>query len=99
MTAKPSHIFFSCLAQFSSSSSPLKIILKQLFKRGIIVRDFCEMVCDLGGKYQRNKMFVHTSPPDSPLTTQEHSRLIANCLGVYLLIINSKFKFSISFKS
>ena len=33
--------------------------------------------------------FLYT-PPDSPLTTQEHSRLIASCLGVHLLIINSK---------
>ena len=23
--------------------------------------DFCEMVCDLRGKYKRNKIFVHTT--------------------------------------
>ena len=47
------------------------------------------MVCDLTGNVKGIK-FLYT-PPDSPLTTQGHSRLKANCLGVHLLIINPKF--------
>ena len=29
--------------------------------KGGLQLDFCEMVCDLRGKYKRNKIFVHTA--------------------------------------
>ena len=38
-----------------------KNVAQYVSVQGELELDFCEMVCDLRGKYKRNKIFVHTT--------------------------------------